>query len=85
MPGITSLTMPDIRGRLLIMSESLIDFFGAHPFWAAVIIVLMVLPMAGAVFHIVMKALGRRGIDGSPPGDVPPKFDKRDTERPKTP
>lgn len=50
------------------MSESLFQFFGEHPFWAVFIAVFMILPMIGAVLHIVLKALGRRGIDNSLPG-----------------
>lgn len=38
---------------------------GNHPFWALLIIVLMVLPMVGAVAHILLKAFGRRGIDNT--------------------
>jgi hypothetical protein len=49
------------------MSESLFQFFREQPFWAVLIVVFMVLPMIGAVLHIVLKALGRKGIDNSPP------------------
>jgi hypothetical protein len=49
------------------MSDSLVQFFREHPFWAAFIAVFMVLPMIGAVLHIVLKALGRKGIDNSLP------------------
>lgn len=42
-------------------------FLGDHPFWAIFIAVFMILPMIGAVIHIVLKALGRKGIDNSPP------------------
>ena len=30
----------------------------------------MVLPMIGAVIHIILKALGRKGIDNSPPSRI---------------
>ncbi len=50
------------------MSDSLFQFFREHPFWAVFIAVFMILPMIGAVLHIVLKALGRKGIDDSPPG-----------------
>jgi hypothetical protein len=50
------------------MTDSLFRFFGEHPFWAVFIAVFMILPMIGAVLHIVLKALGRKGIDNSPPG-----------------
>ena len=49
------------------MSESLTQFFREHPFWAVFIAVFMILPMIGAVLHIVLKALGRKGIDNSLP------------------
>lgn len=53
------------------MSESLVQFFQEHPFWAVFIAVFMILPMIGAVLHIVLKALGRKGIDNSLPGETP--------------
>lgn len=49
------------------MGESFTRFLAEHPFWAVFIAVFMILPMIGAVIHIVLKALGRRGIDNSPP------------------
>jgi hypothetical protein len=49
------------------MGESFRQFFGEHPFLAIFIAVFMILPMIGAVIHIILKALGRRGIDNSPP------------------
>lgn len=52
------------------MSESLFQFFREQPFWAVFIAVFMVLPMIGAVLHIVLKALGRKGIDNSPPAET---------------
>jgi hypothetical protein len=54
------------------MSGSLDGFFKEHPLWAVLIAALMILPMIGAVLHIVLKALGRKGIDGSPPSHLPP-------------
>ena len=48
------------------MSESLLAFVKSHPFWAILIIVLMVLPMFGAVLHVLLKAFGRRGLDNIP-------------------
>ncbi len=53
------------------MPESLLRFLKEQPFWAIFIAVFMVLPMIGAVLHIVLKALGRKGIDNSPPASVP--------------
>jgi len=52
------------------MSESFIRFFHDHPFLAIFIAVFMVLPMIGAVIHIILKALGRKGIDNSPPSRI---------------
>jgi hypothetical protein len=49
------------------MSDNLMEFFRSHPFWAILIIVLVVLPILGAVAHIVQKAMGRRGIDNTQP------------------
>ncbi len=54
-------------GYIFPMSESLLQFLKEQPFWAIFIAVFMVLPMIGAVLHIVLKALGRKGIDNSPP------------------
>jgi hypothetical protein len=48
------------------MSDSLLLFFKAHPILAALIIVFVLLPIIGAVVHILLKAFGRRGIDNSP-------------------
>ena len=49
------------------MSEDLLHFLKDYPFWAIIIIVLMVLPVIGAILHVVLKALGRKGIDGTGP------------------
>ncbi len=32
----------------------------------------MILPIAGAVLHIILKAFGRRGIDNAPTYQEPP-------------
>jgi hypothetical protein len=52
------------------MGDSFGQFLSDHPFWAIFIAVFMILPMIGAVIHIVLKALGRRGIDNSPPSSI---------------
>lgn len=57
------------------MSESLIDFFQKNPFWAILIIIFMILPIAGAIMHIVLKTFGRRGIDNAPDQPEPPPID----------
>lgn len=66
------------------MGESFGKFLGEHPFWAVFIAVFMILPMIGAVIHIILKALGRRGIDNSPPSDLGniPEDKDHDTENP---
>jgi|GEM_PF-2326856 len=69
------------------MSESFIKFFNDYPFLAVFIAVFMILPMIGAVIHIILKALGRRGIDNSPPSridfsDPDDKGDFKDREVP---
>ncbi len=46
--------------------NSLLDFLRSNPFWAVFIIIFMVLPIAGAVIHILLKAFGHRGIDNTP-------------------
>ncbi len=46
--------------------NSLLDFFKSNPFWAVFIIIFMVLPIVGAVIHILLKAFGRRGLDNEP-------------------
>jgi len=45
--------------------EPLVKFLEEHPFWAAFLFVFMVLPMIGAVVHIILKALGQKGIDNT--------------------
>ena len=52
------------------MGEEFTKFLSDHPFWAVFIAVFMILPMIGAIIHIVLKALGRKGIDNSPPSTV---------------
>ncbi|UCE66525.1 MAG: hypothetical protein JSU85_00500 [Candidatus Zixiibacteriota bacterium] len=52
------------------MGESFVRFFNDHPFLAVFIAVFMILPMIGAVIHIILKALGRKGIDNSPPSRI---------------
>lgn len=69
--GDLPLDCPVACGYIFAMSESLFQFLKEHPFWAIFIIVFMVLPMIGAVLHIVLKALGRKGIDNSPPAAIP--------------
>lgn len=76
-----------VGGYILTMSESLLQFFKEQPIWAIFIAVFMILPMIGAVLHIVLKALGRKGIDNSPPAtiqSVPPgskgESDKRKSD-----
>ena len=52
------------------MSQSLESFFKDHPFLAIFIAIFMILPMIGAVIHIILKALGKKGIDNSPPSGI---------------
>lgn len=70
------------------MGESFTRFLAEHPYWAVFIAVFMILPMIGAVIHIILKALGRKGIDNSPPSipmDFPNEEDSqsRESEKPK--
>jgi hypothetical protein len=61
------------------MLDGLSDFFKKHPFWAIFIIVFMVLPIIGAVMHIVLKALGKKGIDNtSPEAESTPLLEKNE-------
>lgn len=64
------------------MPKEFLRFFGDHPVWAILIFVFMVLPMIGAVLHIVLKALGGRGIDYSPPSriDFPPTREENELD-----
>lgn len=57
------------------MSDSLTEFFKIHPVLTVIIIVFMVLPMIGAVSHVILKAFGKKGIDNSPPATLPPVDD----------
>jgi hypothetical protein len=50
-----------------VFDNSLINFMKSNPFWAIFIIVFMVLPIIGAVVHILLKAFGRRGLDNTLP------------------
>ncbi len=70
------------------MSESFTQFFNEHPFLAIFIAVFMILPMIGAVIHIILKALGKKGIDNSPPWRLDlsafeKDSDSNDSENPK--
>jgi hypothetical protein len=69
------------------MGESFFKFLGEHPFWAVFIAVFMILPMIGAVVHIVLKALGRKGIDNSPPSvmQTPDEIENRQSSGPEPP
>lgn len=62
------------------MPKEFLQFFNDHPVWAILIFVFMVLPMIGAVLHIVLKALGGRGIDNSPPSRADFPSDPEDDE-----
>ena len=64
MRPICNLTETDIEGRFLFMSTSLLEFLKSHPFWAIFLIIFAILPIGGAIVHIVLKAFGRRGLDG---------------------
>lgn len=58
--------------------NSLLNFFKSNPFWAVFIIIFMVLPIVGAVIHILLKAFGRRGLDNQP--DTPAESHEDGTE-----
>jgi hypothetical protein len=45
--------------------EPLAKFLEEHPFWAVFLFVFMVLPIIGALVHIILKALGHKGIDNT--------------------
>ncbi len=66
------------------MSSSLVEFFKAHPFLGVFIIVFMVLPMIGAVVHIILKAMGKKGIDNSETDSEMPPPDDDDDSIPKS-
>lgn len=70
--SIPALTGHRLTRRFPFMSESLVEFLESHPFWAILIIVLMIVPIAGALVHILLKAFGRRGIDNAPAFPGPP-------------
>lgn len=48
------------------MPEAYVEFIASHPFWALLIIILMGLPIIGAVAWIILRAL-RRPDDGHHP------------------
>jgi hypothetical protein len=73
-----------------VLDGSFLEFFKKNPFWASFIIIFAVLPIVGAVVHILLKAFGRKGLDNTnplspeddqvdqiPEDDVPPKPDKK--------
>ncbi len=63
------------------MSDSLMDFLKTNPFWAVFIIVFMILPIVGAVIHILLKAFGHRGLDNTPSiPDEPPDDELNDDD-----
>jgi hypothetical protein len=71
---ICNLTQADIGGRFGFMSESLLQFWKSNPIWAIIIVVFTVLPIIGAVVHILLKAFGRKGLDNTmpqPPDEIP--------------
>jgi hypothetical protein len=47
-----------------------------HPFWAIIIVLFAILPIVGAVVHILLKAFGRRGIDNEPTLREPPAIEE---------
>ncbi len=59
-----------------MLDGSLLDFFKKNPFWAIFIIVFTILPIVGAVVHILLKAFGRRGLDAT--DQLPLEDDKSD-------
>ena len=50
--------------------ELIIQFFKNHPYWAVFLTIFMVLPMLGAVVHVILKALGHGGVDGTKPEET---------------
>jgi len=62
------------------MPDSLRQFFVEHPVLAVILVVFMILPMMGAVLHIVLKALGRKGIDNSGPDEIDVSSDGKERE-----
>jgi hypothetical protein len=49
------------------MSDSLLQFWKNHAFWTIFIIIFAILPIGGAVVHIILKAFGRKGLDNTMP------------------
>ena len=47
------------------MPDVFVEFIAQQPFWGIIIIVLMVLPIVGAVAWVILRAL-RRTDDNSP-------------------
>ena len=64
------------------MSKELLSFYNSHPLWAILIIILIVLPIMGAVAHIILKALGRPGIEPEPPAKPESIDDSSTSEKP---
>ena len=60
--------------------EPIIEFLKEHPFWAIFLFVFMVLPMIGAVVHIILKALGHKGIDNTVTPVIEPESDEAEKE-----
>jgi hypothetical protein len=58
-----------------VKDNTLIDFFKSNPVWGILIIILTVLPIVGAVVHILLKAFGRRGLDNTLP-ELPEEDDE---------
>jgi hypothetical protein len=47
------------------MSDGLLQFWKSHPFWTIFIIIFAILPIGGAIVHIILKAFGRKGLDNT--------------------
>lgn len=63
------MTTGHLSHKFKCMADNLIEFFRTHPFWAGFIILFAILPIAGLVAQIILRAMGKRGIDNT--SDIP--------------
>jgi hypothetical protein len=62
------------------MTKELLEFFKSHPLWGILLFVLMVLPILGAIIHIILKALGRPGLTPEPSPEIKSEEDETESQ-----
>ena len=55
--------------------DTFVKFLGEHTVWAVFLFIFMILPIFGAIVHVIMKALGQKGIDNTITLVINPDFE----------